>query len=597
MTCLCLLPLSAFARDAFDYTSFEHIPVQHEGRVKPIDTLARTYLRNFSEHESLNGVSADQWLAETLFDPARALSRPCFRVFRGDVAGLPQRSDHLYSFSDLTQALKSRNGVLEQLAKTDPKTWTDDQKELVRIQENLILYTQLLRSFSLILPLSIEPPAILTREWGLKPGATFGSLQEFRKYDRRLKERLQGIIHRKGDNPDRYSEDEKNITTFAYEMQSLGEGGDLNVLLRVIPPAPGSTSDEWSSPWTLVDQGTGSPGSAALLAKWRKAAQGWQTGDAKTFEEATAALAGTPSFKSRLEIAYNHDHPLIWAMILYFAALLAFAGYKIRGIRSFYTLSILSVFAGWMLHGLAVAGRILILERPPVGTLYESLLFVSVMCVGIALLMELRRKDGTGLLIGSLIGLLLLFVSQAFATDDTMKMLVAVLNTNFWLGTHVLCITTGYGLCLITGCLAHLYLLRKAIRKDTGNLLSSVRLLGLLALLFTAVGTILGGIWADQSWGRFWGWDPKENGALLIVLWLIWVYHGQLSGHLKPLPFVAALATVNIVVALTWFGVNLLNVGLHSYGFITGVAAGLAAFCTGEILVIGFLWHTARKTA
>ena len=111
----------------------------------------------------------------------------------------------------------------------------------------------------------------------------------------------------------------------------------------------------------------------------------------------------------------------------------------------------------------------------------------------------------------------------------------------------------------------------------------------IFALLFTAVGTMLGGVWADQSWGRFWGWDPKENGALWIVLWLIWLLHGRLAGQLAPLGFAAGLALVNIVVALAWFGVNLLSVGLHSYGFTDTAAYGLLIFCIAELLIIAAL--------
>jgi ABC-type transport system involved in cytochrome c biogenesis permease subunit len=156
----------------------------------------------------------------------------------------------------------------------------------------------------------------------------------------------------------------------------------------------------------------------------------------------------------------------------------------------------------------------------------------------------------------------------------------------------VLCITAGYGACILAACLAHACLYLRWRRKNYEAVVKLQPLLHyitLIALLLTAIGTILGGIWADQSWGRFWGWDPKENGALLIVLWLVWSQHGRLSGDLNPLFFTAATAFLNVIVALAWFGVNLLNVGLHSYGFITGIAGALAAFCIIEILIIGAL--------
>ena len=111
--------------------------------------------------------------------------------------------------------------------------------------------------------------------------------------------------------------------------------------------------------------------------------------------------------------------------------------------------------------------------------------------------------------------------------------------------------------------------------------------LTLIALFFTLFGTILGGIWADQSWGRFWGWDPKENGALLIVLWQLMIIHMRLSGIAKPAEFALGMVLNNIIVAIAWFGVNLLQVGLHSYGFDNGVATNLFIFILLE-LMIGF---------
>ena len=109
------------------------------------------------------------------------------------------------------------------------------------------------------------------------------------------------------------------------------------------------------------------------------------------------------------------------------------------------------------------------------------------------------------------------------------------------------------------------------------------------------MGTVLGGIWADQSWGRFWGWDPKENGALLIVLWLIWVLHGRVSGQLKQLAVLAGLAYLSVIVALSWFGVNLLSVGLHAYGFTDSAAYGLLGFIGLETFVIVLLAFKARQ--
>ena len=107
----------------------------------------------------------------------------------------------------------------------------------------------------------------------------------------------------------------------------------------------------------------------------------------------------------------------------------------------------------------------------------------------------------------------------------------------------------------------------------------------LYSLFFTVLGTILGGIWADQSWGRFWGWDPKENGAMLICMWMLWAVHGRLTKYFNDLTYALVVSLTSIVVVLAWFGVNLLNVGLHSYGFTSNIATTIALFSFFELFV------------
>jgi ABC-type transport system involved in cytochrome c biogenesis permease subunit len=207
-----------------------------------------------------------------------------------------------------------------------------------------------------------------------------------------------------------------------------------------------------------------------------------------------------------------------------------------------------------------------------------------------------------GIFMGTIGGIVLHYVGFGYANDgDTLGMLVAVLNSNFWLATHVTTITTGYGASLFAGLLGHVYLLQvirdpsnsKYLQTINGNMFGAT----IFALFFTLFGTILGGIWADQSWGRFWGWDPKENGALLIVMWQIMMIHMRISGYVKPTGFALGMIMNNIVVVLAWFGVNLLSVGLHSYGFATGIARNLVIFIIFE-LFFGFgtyYWAKSRK--
>jgi len=117
------------------------------------------------------------------------------------------------------------------------------------------------------------------------------------------------------------------------------------------------------------------------------------------------------------------------------------------------------------------------------------------------------------------------------------------------------------------------------------------------------VGTVLGGIWADQSWGRFWGWDPKENGALIIVLWNALILHARWGGVVRQRGVAVLAITGNIVTAWSWFGVNLLGVGLHSYGFLSSTQDWLLLFATSQLALVGLgslpirLWRSCADRA
>jgi ABC-type transport system involved in cytochrome c biogenesis permease subunit len=120
------------------------------------------------------------------------------------------------------------------------------------------------------------------------------------------------------------------------------------------------------------------------------------------------------------------------------------------------------------------------------------------------------------------------------------------------------------------------------------------------AALFSFTGTVLGGIWADQSWGRFWGWDPKENGALLIVLWNAAILHARWGGLIRERGLMNMVIFGNIVTSWSWFGVNMLGIGLHSYGFMAAAFWWLLGFVLSQValIILGLLppsmWKSFR---
>jgi ABC-type transport system involved in cytochrome c biogenesis permease subunit len=256
--------------------------------------------------------------------------------------------------------------------------------------------------------------------------------------------------------------------------------------------------------------------------------------------------------------------------------------------------------SGIAAHALAVIIRITLLGRPPVSNLYETFVFVGFIGAVAGLLIERFNRQGLGFLVSGISGFVFLTIAGKFAADgDTLQMLVAVLNSNFWLSTHVLSITTGYAGVCVAGIVGHVYLLQAAFRPQQKEVLKKTYsvLLGTLAfgLIMTFLGTNLGGIWADQSWGRFWGWDPKENGAMLIVLWTAILFHAKIAKMVNELGMAVGSVLGIIVVMWAWFGVNLLSIGLHSYGFTSGLARNLTIYFVLQLAFIAVIAPLAYK--
>ncbi len=231
-------------------------------------------------------------------------------------------------------------------------------------------------------------------------------------------------------------------------------------------------------------------------------------------------------------------------------------------------------------YSLLIAVRVVLTGRPPVVDLYSSALFVGWASALTAFVLVARgvRRDLSQVAI--VVSGILLFVAEAtVGNQDTLGVVQAVLDTNFWLAVHVIVITLGYAANILAGVGAHAYVVLRLIRPfhtdRHARLFRGLYALLAAGLVLSFAGTMLGGFWADQAWGRFWGWDPKENGALLIILFDAILLHARPANLLKGYGF-ALVAVLSIpVVLFSWLGVNLLGVGLHSYGFQDGSFVGL----------------------
>ncbi len=391
--------------------------------------------------------------------------------------------------------------------------------------------------------------------------------------------------------------EEKELVAIWYKLTILSKDIDSKIL-AIVPPQ-WNNNENWSSPWQIFNNGGGSPATAKYLDLWQKMATYYSTNNIDNWHKTAIETQQYSTQISKkyinpnilkLEVLYNKLQLFKVSLALYIFTLICLMFSPILWRKIFTKTAKISIISGVIFHFIGLLMRIIIMHRPPVTTLYESIIFVGLIGVIFALIIEHKKQDKTGLIIGAILGSSLQFIGMRYSADgDTLGMLSAVLNTNFWLATHVVTITIGYGCCLVAGVLGHIYLVQKAIGYTTtrlNDIMKNMLAVSLVALFFAVLGTILGGIWADQSWGRFWGWDPKENGAMFICLWLIWIIHGRISGLIKPFGFAISMILTNVAVALAWFGVNLLGVGLHSYGFTSGIAMNLAIFCISEILFI-----------
>ena len=614
------VPLSLQAQEtkshAFDYEYFESLPVLHEGRLKPLQSFAILHFRWFKNQSHVSHDEAMSWLTSSLFDPQSAAQTPLFKIDLPELEnsilaelenqGISKQKSkkHLYSVADLTPYVMARRPNLSQdelsVFETAYKDLHAKYGAAIRIMQTMSLY----------LPMNVQIPNKFKETISL-PNQEIRVI-DLHAHEQFLSKELKSVIKEKGDDIPNYTTEEQKLAQLLYAYHQLFGRGISNDFVKLYPDfwQDGSYFEmEWLSPWQQFSFSKGHPKQVDYIQHWQDMSQAFRNNNQAAFFEASkhardfifeAEQALNPSKlenKTIVEIFYNDFQPLELTMILYLISIIFVLCWFKWPKRVNSTIAEAGLILGAVSHALALILRGIILERPPVTTLYESVIFVAITVVLVSLIFFYRSKNYSHILYGAIGGLILLVISSVFLSqEDSLQMLVAVLNTNFWLAVHDLMITAGYGLCVLAAIMAHGWLgyglvktYDDAYKTKRDVLFKQTYFITVLALLITTIGTVLGGIWADQSWGRFWGWDPKENGALLIVLWLAWIIHGRLAGIFGKELLMYFIGYLNIVVGLAWFGVNLLGVGLHSYGFTSGIAVGLIAFVIVEILILSTL--------
>lgn len=536
------------------------LAVQDGGRMKPASTYAGFHLlrclgkRSFSVRtaDGVQKISPVEWMLDCMFRPEFAEQYPVFLVNRDEVVRqlhLPDQPDKRkkYSYAQLTRQWNELSKAVMEIRRLGDANLTETQKEINSLFRNVEI----------------------VRGWMLNA--------------RMLLENSEAM----------------NGMEFP----------------RWFPTHAGAGEEAWTA---SPDRSTGTFLAMASLLE-RKAISADSAHQPELRSKAELLLSerllepnerASADIRNQLEreIFYYRIDPLYISLAVFVAAfvcLLACAllpsGRNARWWRRFlkpegFSPAWILGAAGAAVLVTALTIRVLITMRSPVGNTYETIAFIACMAVICSLVMELFSKRGIVLAAGLVLGALscqMGIMYESSQAADHMDPLVAILRSNFLLSTHVITIVLGYAGGLLAAVLSHVYLLASPLRLIERRTEKSMDRMayGILcfSLLFTLVGTVFGGIWGNESWGRFWGWDPKENGALMIVLWQLIVLHAKKAGYLSPWLLHFSNVLGGIIIAFAWWGVNMLGVGLHSYGFTSGRSALEIFYWTETVLCIFFI--------
>ncbi|MCC5806961.1 MAG: cytochrome c biogenesis protein CcsA [Opitutales bacterium] len=576
-----------------DLDAFGALPVFADGRLKALDTMAAGYLRALSGKTAVRlpeggRMDAREWLLTVAARPDEADRLPVFTIFQPEVMtllGHDEASRLTLSFDDIRPYGGTIQHQADHARERDRSDRSTFEEAVLQLDYLLTLYWRLRHSYH------------------LESVADLGSM---------------------------IAEHEDEVRPVFARMRGMGESGVPDDILGRLhetvvrygimedfaqfAPIPYSGGDDRPrGDWVTVGMGFQRSLQAEALhpavPAYYEILRAWRDSDVLAFNSATAGLsswmsANFPAAAHRADFEAKFNRlALFWkGAALYVVVFLVTAVSWVAGPRWLAAANGLCWFT-WAVHTIGLLMRMYIQERPPVTSLHASALFVGWAAVLIGLLVERRLRNGLGIAGGAALGFLTLVVAHNLGGDgDTIEVMRAVLNSNFWLATHVVVITIGYSAVFIAGALGIAYLIARLIPSawtpDLRNKLYTT-VLGVVgfALLFSFAGTVLGGIWADQSWGRFWGWDPKENGALLIVLWMAVILHLRIGGIGDERLLMVCAVFGNIIVAFSWFGVNMLGVGLHSYGFMEGAPFWLGLFMVSQlgIMALGALPEARRR--
>jgi ABC-type transport system involved in cytochrome c biogenesis permease subunit len=622
-----ILPPATWDQNVVDL--FATLPVQDEGRIKPLDTYAlftllklngkRSY--TLTEHDLAAYAEADpqakvtkrlspvEWLLNVMFYPEVARNYRTFIVDNSEVITAFGATAHAdirdrYSYNELAPSRSKLMELAIQYSEIDTKTRTPVQSQILSLAHNIVHFERIAHFLDFARrTYHIQPGTGLETAFPEEHGVTATTtLLRLPAITAELRRQI-GDDRSAGVPP----EVDAQVRALAQMVQTVQIASSGATAVALFPPNDPATK-EWLTPAGVVAEtmqfDTDEP-EAQLAAMGHLEEMVAHRDEPAAFAHALGEFSGSVIHlaeargeynKVPLEVSFYRGKYLFYSQWLYVLSfILIVLGLMLPHSTILRFLGPISVTIPTILLIVGITLRCIIRGRPPVTTLYETLLFITAVAAVLGLFIEFVNRQRIALFTAStlgVIGMFLAFRYEAKEATDTMPNLVAVLDTNFWLSTHVTTITMGYAAGLLAAALGHIYIFGKRfnLKKDDKSFYKSITRMtyGVIAfcLVFSIVGTILGGIWANYSWGRFWGWDPKENGALMICLWGLIMLHARMGGYIRDLGLAISSIVMGMIVAFSWWGVNLLGVGLHSYGFTSGIMNMLVIFWASQSLVI-----------
>jgi ABC-type transport system involved in cytochrome c biogenesis permease subunit len=571
---------------------FGKLPVVYEGRVKPYDTLARNTLQILSGRQEVGVINdkgeitshfpAIRWLLDVISDADGAADERVFRVENLDLLSAldlkPRPQFWRYSYNEIAAKIATdskdaepTSEVHRQIALADEvpeKERSLFQNKVLELKRKLNIYTVLVTSFRSP-PLSTEEKQI-AESW----------------------QRSQDIIA------------QLNAAGAPHSVPPVAADGSWTILMQAeLDYLRNRVTKQPLNPATVALTSMLSAYSHRDVTTFNKSLGEYRTllgkyeqslnENAKQLLSSGVAKSEIMSqTKANFEVFFNQFSPFYYAAVLYVFAFVLGIFSWIGWTQPLRRASIWLLWLTFALHTFALVARIYISGRPPITNLYSTAIFIGWAVVLMALVFESIYKLGLGNIVASVVGFLTLLLAYNLSLDgDTFIVLQAVLDTQFWLATHVVTINLGYAATYAAGAWGIIYIFFAHVFPvlDTDARHKLLRTLyGALcfAIFFSFVGTVLGGLWADDSWGRFWGWDPKENGAVLIVLWCAIILHARWGGFIRQRGLMIMALFGNIVTSFSWFGVNMLGVGLHSYGFMQKAFPWLVGYMISQLALM-----------